>query len=762
MSLRLRAPLVSLLVVCLLLTGCHPSQPLYFGRDDDLSFFLDKANDIAHPDIESAMLEEVTNAGEPITVGMPEFGDFWDLTLEDAVSMSLQNSKVIRGYGTPGLQSNIVAPGVDSLTSSPAGAGTLYDIAVRETEPGSLGIPGQPSTPGIVSSATQLETSQGTEGALAEFDAQVATSLFYNKTDRPRNTISTNPFTPQVFLQDDVQYKFEISKKAATGTQLFFRNATGYISNNIPSGFQPLKSAYTTAFEMEVQQPLLRGAGTMINRTPVVIARIGTDQQMAALESQLQNMVCNVEIRYWNLYAAYRTYEAAIAGRDSALATWRKTSLKMEEGNETAQGEAQAREQYYLFEGEVERSFASLVDAENNLRWLMGLTSTDSRLIRPVDEPIEAKMDFEWANIHNDSLFYRPLLRSERWEVKKRELQLAYARNSLLPRLNGVALYRWVGLGDNLISSKNSGIRFPGVGSSAWEGLVGGDYQEFQLGVEGGFNVGNRRELANVRNAQLELSREKSRLEDMELDISRELTLAYRALETNYQLAKTNFNRWAAAATEVKAVRELYRAGTKEGSLDTVLDAQKRQANAQVDYYQSLVEYNKSIALIHRRKGTSLQYCGVQFGEGPWPEKAYTDAVGHSRRRSASHKLDYGWTRPGVISRNSLNEGTIVDHAVEQVEEIHFNDAGGSVLEELQTPTPAMPEEVPMGGNLGPAPIPMNVDAVSNQPTATPPAAKATDVRLSAYVEEIIAPEESTRLPAMQTKVGSGVKNPLR
>ena len=99
-------------VVCLSLatTGCFPTQPVYLNDTGDLSFYLDRATEVEYPDVDTAKLEEVTQSHAPITGADPNFDSFWDLSLEEAVSISLQNSKVIRGYGTPNLQSNRVAP----------------------------------------------------------------------------------------------------------------------------------------------------------------------------------------------------------------------------------------------------------------------------------------------------------------------------------------------------------------------------------------------------------------------------------------------------------------------------------------------------------------------------------------------------------------------------------------------------------------------------------------------------------------------------
>ena len=64
-------------------------------------------------------------------------------------------------------------------------------------------------------------------------------------------------------------------------------------------------------------------------------------------------------------------------------------------------------------------------------------------------------------------------------------------------------------------------------------------------------------------------------------------------------------------------------------AVDLLLNSQRRRANAQADFYRAVVEYNKSIANVQFRKGSLLEYNNVQLAEGPWPKKAYWDALGN-------------------------------------------------------------------------------------------------------------------------------------
>jgi hypothetical protein len=60
---------------------------------------------------------------------------------------------------------------------------------------------------------------------------------------------------------------------------------------------------------------------------------------------------------------------------------------------------------------------------------------------------------------------------------------------------------------------------------------------------------------------------------------------------------------------------------------------------------------------VHYRKGSLLDYDGVYLAEGPWPGKAYFDAMRQARKRDAGLYMDYGYTRPNVVSRGPVPQG---------------------------------------------------------------------------------------------------------
>jgi outer membrane protein TolC len=693
------------MLALVLLTGCHPTQPFYLQSDGDLSHYVDKATEMEYPDVHTESLPDTTECLAPMTVSSPDFKEVWDLTLEGCVNIALQNSKTIRNLG------GVTPFGfADALVERTSGSTTVFDPAIQESSVGS--------------GRASLEQAGGVEAALADFDAQLqvrgnqGNGGLFSRTDRIENR--DIPFSAFPALNEYYRggLRTDLSKRAASGARFTMSNFTDYnrwagplqFTNAVGHGpGQKVNSDWTTAFEMRWDQPLLRGRGAAVNRVPILLARINQDITLAQFESSVRNLVLDIENTYWDLHNSYRRLETAKSGRDSAQVTWKIVYEKWNEGVEPVQAEAQAREQYFNFRAGVERSLQELYNTETRLRWLMGLAATDGRLIRPIDEPTMARVDFEWTAVRTEALVRSPELRQKKWVLKGRELELIAAKNQLLPQMDVGVLYRWMGRGDELVRSDNEGKNFAAspvaatdaatqaqwVGSSAFGELATGNYQEADFFFSFAMPVGFRREMAGVRNVQLRLARDKAQLEDMELNAVHLLSTAIRNVDSNYVLAESHFNRWSASEKEVESVNALYRGGKQ--TVDLVLEAQRRRAEAQVAYYTSLVDYNKAIAEVHFRKGSLLEYNNIELAEGNWPHKAYWDALGLARQRDASYYLNYGWTRPDVVSQGPVDQGMGRGMVIE----------GEVPAEMIPTPQPTPAGPAPAKGQAAPEMLPM-------------------------------------------------------
>ena len=96
MSRQIHRVWVAIVLVSLMASGCHPTQPFYFLEDGDLSHYVDSATQIEQPDVEEPRLDEVHTTKAPLTLNQTETQEIWDLTLEEAVNFALANSRVMR------------------------------------------------------------------------------------------------------------------------------------------------------------------------------------------------------------------------------------------------------------------------------------------------------------------------------------------------------------------------------------------------------------------------------------------------------------------------------------------------------------------------------------------------------------------------------------------------------------------------------------------------------------------------------------------
>ena len=608
----------------------------------DPSYYEASATSLEYPDVATPTNDSALATPAPLSVLNESEIKFEKLTLEQAVHQALQNSRILRDMGA-------------AVLRSPSGAKTSYDVALQEMDP-----------------------RFGVNAALSAFDASFESKTFVEKNDRTINNQFLGGGTRR-FKQDLATLETQVSKRGATGTEYALRNYTDYDANNAPGN--QFGSVFQTWIDAEVRHPLLQGSGTDFNRiagpsgTPgslngVVLARMNTDISLTEFEMAVRDFVSNVENTYWDLYFAYRDLDAKIAARDSALETWNNINALQEAdraGGE-AEKEAQAREQYYRFQEQVQNALSGrLVDgtrtnngssggsfrgqggvltSERRLRLMMGISINNGHLMRPADEPIEAKVVFDWDSILVESLTRRAELRRQKWVVKRREKELQASANFLLPSLDMIGRYRWRGFGHDYLPQGTDRGRF----DNAWEDLFGGDNQEWQVGLELSMPFGNRQAHVAVDHAELLLAKERALLSEQERQVVHELSNAVAEMNRAWATLETSDDRRMAAAEQLDAVQVAYE-GDKV-TFDQVLDAQRRFLDSETGYYRTLVEYTIAIRNVHFEKGSLLDYNEIYLTENIWPMQAYQDAM--NRRKNtipaewlhgiigAPHPVTYG------------------------------------------------------------------------------------------------------------------------
>lgn len=624
----------SLLVTSAFLTGCKTTEDAdikYAGKDRDMSYYKDAATKIDYPNVAQEQAPQVAQSSEPRRLRHPTKDQIWDMGIDEAIRTALTNSEVLKDNGS------FLSPG-NRLLNNPDFTQSVYDVAIQETN--------------------ILFGQGGPEAALSEFDAQFTTNMTYglSKQISDSGTIGFNRFDEQ--REDVVDARLGLSKIFRNGDSIQLGHNVFYSDQN-QSGLsaRPFPSEYTSRpgrgqdaglpmFLAEYRAPLLAGSGSEytgiagpIARRPtlastpnvnqgVVIARIRTDISIADFEEAVATMVKDVEETYWDLMLAYRTYDAETMSRNSSLQTWREVRANMEAGKVGAADEAQARDNFYEIRARTENALAGLYQAELRLRRLLGLAVNDGRVIRPADDPITAELNPEWHTSLAEALVMRPELRKQKWNIKSLELQYEASQSLIRPRLDFVARTEVNGFGDNLISKGTA----PAYRTSAYESLLDGEQAGYTMGFEFSMPLGFRGAHAQVQNYEHRLGKARSILANQELEVSHELANSLQQLDQSYATAKTNFNRRRAAERRLQAFEAEYKVGRT--TLDQLLRSQISLAQAEIAYFQSLIGYNRAIAEVKYRKGTTLREAQVYLTESMWTPDAYAQAMRKAWARS--------------------------------------------------------------------------------------------------------------------------------
>lgn len=529
----------------------------------------------------------------PPTVSTYQQLEPWMLTLEEAVDLSLRNSRVLQKIG-----------GV--VVNSPQGASTIYDPAIQNTDP-----------------------NRGTEAALSAFDAQFSSNLSVGYSEQKFNNLFFGAGANQLTSNSGI-YTGTLSKTSSTGTVLSFGNTINYARNDSVANRFP--STYETLYTAQIRQPLTQGFGTDINRIAgtsrqigiyngVTIARINNDISVVDFEIAIRNLIRDVERNYWELVFAYRDLDAKLTARDSARKVWENRKARLDNGVGRPDDEAQARQQYYSFQNQIENALSGQTNGllgvfgtERELRRLLGLPTADGKLIRPITEPVVSGIHFDWGAAQEAAIDRRAELRRQKWTVKQRELELYAARNLNRWRLDLVADYGWRGFGDDLFG--NRGV----PEGSAYADLSTGQLDQWNVGIEFGGPIGNRLGHVATKNAELRLTREKAILVEQQRQILHDLNTAYSEVDRAYAAIKSIHNNRIAVLEELEPKRRRAEAG--EDQIFFLLDVQQRAATAQSNFHRAVVDYNIALLNFAYASGKMLDHYRISLSEAPWENGA--------------------------------------------------------------------------------------------------------------------------------------------
>ena len=416
-----------------------------------------------------------------------------------------------------------------------------------------------------------------------------------------------------------------------------FNNGRASTSN----AFTGLNPFYTSAINLTLTQPLLRGRKLDADRNQIRLRRKQVDISEADYELRVIDIVTRTQQTYWDLVAARQDIDVKKQSVDLARDQYEISKRQIAAGTlapvELAAAEAELeRRQDTLY-----TSVGLLTEVENALKTLLAggrdqtiwddeIIPTETSSVKPPDiDDLKAAVA--------SAISRRPELKNLRLRLEANEFNKDLARNQILPGVNLAAGYTGSGLSGTINTSPNpftassaaqaqrindlsrlAGLAplpsssfgstpttFIGGYGTSLNNLFGGNYSGWQVGLQMDWTVRNRAAQETLAQANLNdraLSLQRARSEQV---VEQEIRNALQSLRTAEQRIVAADASVKAANEKLESERRLFSTGESTNFL--VLTRQNEYADSQRRSLIARLDFNKAIARLEQALGTTLQ-----------------------------------------------------------------------------------------------------------------------------------------------------------
>jgi len=484
----------------------------------------------------------------------------WQLSLDDAIRIALENARVIR---------------VLAGTAATSSGTTIYDAAITNTT---------------------------IDQAQAAFDPNVLWNNTLSHTNNPLGIFDTlNPGRSLIIGTPTDSYlsDFGVNQTNVLGGKWSFDLTENPTRFNYPGAF-PLNPERPSGVTLSYTQPLLQGAGFRVNTAPIVIARLNTEQSFFQYKNNVQQLVRGTIEAYWFLVQARVNVWARKIQEQQSKEAFDRESARLLTGFTELGTLSQTRVTYYQFRSARIAAEADVLSREGALRNLLGLPPNDDRQIIPSSVPAVQRLPHDWDTILRVAEQHRPDIVELKIIVEADQVRLIQAENLSLPQLNAVGLYRWNGL---------SGVMPTGEDISNQTG----QFTDWSFGINFSVPLGLRQGRAQERQQKLLIMRDQANVEQQLHLAIHQLAATIRDLDSAYEQYLAFKETRTAAEANLRVQNEKFKNG--QTIYLNVLQALNDWGNAVSSEAQQLLIYNTSLAALEQQTGTILETHGLVFNE---------------------------------------------------------------------------------------------------------------------------------------------------
>ncbi len=337
------------------------------------------------------------------------------------------------------------------------------------------------------------------------------------------------------------RYNFDagLKKMFTLGTQAELKFQHQESSSDL--SFAGLVPEYYSELTLGLTQPLLRDFGIEIGRSFIKIASLNYEVSELQLRQQVMDVLYQAEALYWDLYFMISDLGNKRKSLERARDLQRTTRIRIDAGTLAPIEIYQSEAEVALRSQEVIVAEARVRQAEDNLKAALDLYN-DKRYwdvkLEPVDMPEKSLLEPVPSECIAIAMENRPDFKQAQLGMDIRNVEVRYAKNQLLPRLDVFG-----SIGTNGLSGGNSDTSFAGQPPgppSPWRGnradtldyMDDLDYYSYQIGVRIEFPFENRVAKSQHTRARVQAAQASVDLQSVENIIINEVREAIRLIDT--------------------------------------------------------------------------------------------------------------------------------------------------------------------------------------------------------------------------------------
>jgi len=420
---------------------------------------------------------------------------------------------------------------------------------------------------------------------------------------------AASPFFQPVQTSENRDWNLSLSKLFITGTQLDLSFLNNRFVGSLPG--QVLRPQYLPRLGFSLKQPLLRDFGWGLTTIFVRISENREEVSVLGYRAKLAQLVQRIVESYWNVVFATDSVRVQEKAVELAVALLKNAEAKVRVGAFASVAVTEARAEKARREEQLIVAQNSLDVAKATLRLTLNVNPDQSfmpRRVEPTDSPSVEEIFVDRQKSLEQAMLQRPEAESAALNIRNKELQLRYAENQLLPRLDLKAGAGLTGIaGDLKPGSLNP---FPGSYGASLDRL-NGDFYNYSVGVVLQIPLGNGQAQSKHSQARIELTQEKARQRDLVNQIILEVDRAVSDVGSGFKRIQTARLAKELAEENLRLQERRFQVGLT--TQKDVIDFQSRFIDAQNTELRALTDYNTAIAKLKLAEGSLLDSYNVKI-----------------------------------------------------------------------------------------------------------------------------------------------------